>query len=268
MVNMYLSSSIILRNDLFRIRKIIEESNLLIIGDKVESLYVALNSVKLNRQILKDYIFKHPEYLYSLEQVKVTESAPRLVKMAASASEVVNVGPMAAIPGALAEIAVEEMLSQGGLVNIAENGGEIAASSNKPLIIGIYAGKTPFSGRVGLQLSENDFPIGVATSSATVSHAINFGEADAVVIISNSAAYSDAIATAVSNIVRGPDIEASVQSGLELVEKIPSIRSAIIIRGKYVGKIGRLPKLVKLKGEQNDMFKASIYDIYQDSIVL
>jgi len=191
----------------------------------------------------------------------IDEASPKIVRLAAYAAEVAEVGPMAAVPGALAELAVLDMVSQGSVVNLVENGGEIAAVSSRPLNVGIYAGCSPLSGRVGFHLSEDDFPIGIATSSASVSHALNFGEADAAVVIADSASMADAAAKAVCNAVKGPDFEASVQSGLELSETIPKVRAALIIRGGYAGSVGKLPRLVRFNGDLDDFFKATLHDI-------
>jgi len=210
----------------------------------------------------------HPEYQLSLEPIKVEGDAPRIIKLAAFAAEIAEVGPMAAVPGALAEISVGEMVHDGALVNLVENGGEIASISYKPLSVAIYAGPSPVSGQIGFLLSAQDFPIGIATSSATVSSALSFGEADAVVIIAESSSLADAIATAVCNVVKGPDIEASVQSGLEIAETIPYVRAAMVVRGRYIGKVGRLPRLLKLNGSPDESFIASLHEIMPNKMTL
>lgn len=247
---------------LYRERRIIKQSNLLIISDTPQGISVASNSVALHRKSLERYIEYHQDYKYSLEPVEVEDDAPRVVKLAAFSAELANVGPMAAIPGALAEIAVEDMVHQGSSVSLVENGGEIACISNRPVNVGIYAGPSPLSGCIGFQLLPDDSPIGIATSSATVSHALSFGNADAATVIAKSAALADAAATAVCNAVKGSDAEASVQSGLEVAETIPNVRAAIVIRGRYVGKVGKLPRLLKLNGDLDDLFKASLHEIF------
>lgn len=256
-----MDSSTVFSRGLYRARRVIGQSNLLIVSNRLQAISMALNSVNLHRSLLARYIHYHPEYESSLEPLKVEDDAPRVVKLAALASEVANVGPMAAIPGALADIAMEDMVCQGSSVNLVENGGEIAALSDRPLDIGVYAGSSPLSGRIGFHLLHNDFPIGIATSSSTVSHALSFGNADATIIVARSASIADAVATAVCNSVRGDDVEASVQSGLELAETIPHIRGAIVIRGVYVGKVGRLPRLLKLNGNIEDLFEASLHKL-------
>jgi len=254
------SRTVFLRG-LYRERRLIKQSNLLIISDTPQAVSIALNSVILNRKSLERYIEYHPEYKFSLEPIDVEDSAPKVVKLATFSAELANVGPMAAIPGALAEIAVEDMIHQDSSVSLVENGGEIASVSNRPINVGVYAGPSPLSGRIGFQLLPDDFPIGIATSSATVSHALSFGNADAAIIIARSASLADAVATAVCNAVKGSDVEASVQSGLEVAETIPHIRAAIVIRGRYIGKVGKLPRLLNLNGNLDDLFKASLHEI-------
>ncbi|MEM3382980.1 MAG: UPF0280 family protein [Nitrososphaerales archaeon] len=252
---------------LYRERIVINQSNLLFISENPQTLSVALKSIILHRRYLEIYIKNHPEFRFSLEPICVEDDAPRVVRLAALSAELACVGPMAAIPGALAEIAVEDMAHQGSSVNLVENGGEIASITKRTINVGIYAGSSPITGRIGFQILPEDSPIGIATSSSTVSHALNFGDADAAIIVAKSASLADAAATAVCNAVKGPDIEASIQSGLEVAETIPHIKGAMIIRGKYIGKIGRLPRLLKLNGKVDDLFKVSLYDIFSQNMI-
>ncbi|NWG09420.1 MAG: UPF0280 family protein [Nitrososphaerales archaeon] len=261
-----MGSNMVFSRGLYRARRVIRQSNLLIISDKLQAISMALNSVTLHRSLLERYIHYHPEYESSLEPLEVEEDAPRVVKLATLASGVANVGPMAAIPGALADIAMGDMVCHDSSVSLVENGGEIAALSDRPLDVGVYAGSSPLSGRMGFHLLRDDFPIGIATSSSTVSHALSFGNADAAIIVARSASIADAVATAVCNSVRGDDVEASVQSGLELAETIPHIRGAIVIRGRYVGKVGKLPRLLKLDGDIEDLFKASLHELMPHNV--
>ena len=245
------------RNGLYRLRLKIKQSNLLIVADRVLAVEKAVESALHHRSLLEKYIQKNPAYLLALTPVRVRENAPKIVRIAARAGEAADVGPMAAVPGALAELMVEDMKPYSFSVSIVENGGEIAANSKKPLNVGVYAGFSPVSGRIGFRLEKEDFPIGLATSSARVSHALSFGEADAVIVFSGSAALSDAAATAICNVVGGVDAEGSVQRGLEKAERIDGLRGVMVVRGRYVGVVGRLPKPLVLDGDLRGMFEAS-----------
>lgn len=209
----------------------------------------ALLAIKYHRKLLEQYIIKHPQFLKTLKPIKIEKDAPEIIAIMAEAGEIADVGPMAAVAGALADLGVKQMVKLGAKVAIIEDGGEIAGISNIPINIGIFAGKSPLSGKIGFHFEKNDFPIGLGTSSGTVGHALSFGEADAATVLTNTATLGDAAATAVANEVKGPDFEKSVQNGLEKVEAIEGIRGAMIIRGKFAGIVGKLPQLLKIKGK-------------------
>jgi len=258
-----------LHRGLFRARRVIKQSNLLLVSNLLGAISGATKSVLSNRALLEEYLRRHRIFLRSLIPVEVEEEAPRVIRLAADAAQVAGVGPFAAVPGAIADLALEEMLACGASICLVENGGEIAAKSTRPLNVAIYAGDSPLSSRVGFRLEAEDFPIGIGTSSASVSHAFSFGEADAAVAVANTAALADASATGICNAVAGNDVEASVQAGLEAAEEIRQLRGALVIRGRYVGSVGRLPRLLNLRGNMDDMFKATLQDLLpQEAIIL
>jgi ApbE superfamily uncharacterized protein (UPF0280 family) len=256
------------RDDVCRVRKRIKQSNLLVISDNPQAINQALASILRHRAMLESYIRTHPEFELALDPVIPDRDAPKIVQVVTGATRIARVGPMAAVAGSLAELAMEAMLSTGSRINLVENGGEISASSISPLTVGIYAGRSVFSERVGFILSPSDFPIGVATSSATVSHALNFGEADAAVAVADTASMADAVAKAACNAVRGDDCEASVQSGLETVERIGHVRGALIIRDDYMGTTGRLPRLARVNGKTGEMLEASLLDLVPPNVTM
>ena len=168
------------------------------------------------------------------------------------------------IPGAIADVTVQNMLATGGSTCLVENGGEISAVSKRSLDVGIYSGKSPLSGKIGFHLVEEDFPIGIATSSGTVSHALNFGVADAATVIADTACFADACAKAVCNAVEGNDIERSVQSGLEVAENLEGVRCALVIRGGFAGIVGKLIKVLSINSDHHQ----TILDMLTPEIVL
>ncbi|MBO3802303.1 MAG: UPF0280 family protein [Candidatus Brockarchaeota archaeon] len=246
---------------LYRARRRIGESNLLVISDVAEGIDAAIESVAENRRVLESYLKLNPSYALSLSPVEVDErSQPRVASLAASSAAAAGVGPMASIPGTLADLAVERMAELGCSVSVVENGGEISAASSAPLVVAIYAGRASASGRLGFLLEGKDFPIGIATSSATVSHALSFGEADAAVVVSDSASMADAAATRVCNEVRGGGEEEAIEAGLKVAKAIPRVRGALIAKGSRVGIVGNLPKVVRLRGSAEEMFEACLLE--------
>jgi len=233
---------------LFRARRAIGESKLLLVCDSLPGIGSALASVVENRALLRAYLRSRPAFLDSLDPVGVEASAPRVAALSARAAEASGVGPMAAVPGALADLALEEMLRCGGSVNLVEDGGEVAASSIRPMVVGVYDGSKEGGLGIGFRFHPGDFPVGVATSSATVSHALSFGQADSVVVVADSAALADAAATAICNEVRGASPEEAIVRGLRFSKSIGGLRFVSVFMGGHVGFKGDPPELVRIKG--------------------
>lgn len=242
-------------------RRRFKESSILFKSERRRAIDAAISAIRIHRMELETYIALHPGFRYALNPVPVETEAPRIVRLMAQSTTPFDVGPMAAVAGVLADLAVEAMLGAGARIAFVENGGEISVSSDESFTIGLYAGGNALSDRVGFQIDPSECPIGIATSSATVGHAISFGEADAVTVFADTSGIADAAATAICNMVRGRDVEASVRSGLESAEKIGNIiRGVIVVRGKYVGSVGRIPQLVDIR-RGSDTDKVSLTDL-------
>ena len=187
----------------------------------------ALKLVIKYRDMLERYIEQHPPFLTSLEPIAVDGDIPAIVSEMAEAARKAGVGPMAAVAGAIAEFVGNELLPFSPEI-IIENGGDIYLKSLKERRIGIYAGKSPLSGKIALEISAEETPMGVCTSSGTVGHSLSFGKADAAVVLSKSATLADAAATAIGNIIVQP---ADIPRGIELAQSIDGVTGVIIIKG-------------------------------------
>jgi ApbE superfamily uncharacterized protein (UPF0280 family) len=236
-----------LKSHIIKTRRKIKQSNVLFQSESQEAINKAIATIKVHRIELETYISLHPNFRYTLQPFPVELNAPKIVKTMSQACDLVDVGPMAAVAGALADLAVDSMIATGASVAIVENGGEVSATSKEPFTVGLYAGRNILSGSIRFQILPSDCPIGIGTSSATVSHAISFGEADAVTVFADTAALADAAATAICNAVHGKDVKESVQQGLDFARKIDVIRGALIIRGKYSGSVGKIARFVKME---------------------
>jgi uncharacterized protein len=193
------------------------------------------------RSILEKYIAGHPDFLTSLKPVHVEEDAPLIIRYMAEAAKKAGVGPMAAVAGAVAQFIGEE-LSEYSADIIVENGGDIYLKSTRERIIGIYAGDSALSGKIGIEIMAYETPCGICTSSGTVGHSLSFDKADAVTIVAPSASLADSVATACGNTVQtGNDIEI----GLAIAAKIEGVTGAVIVVGDRVGAWGsvRLKRL-------------------------
>jgi ApbE superfamily uncharacterized protein (UPF0280 family) len=89
--------------------------------------------------------------------------------------------PLLQIAGAVAEFVSKDLLPLSEEI-IIENGGDIYLATSRERTIGIYAGHSPLSLKIGIVISPEDSPLGVCTSSGTVGPSLSFGKADAVCI--------------------------------------------------------------------------------------
>ncbi len=152
-----------------------------------------------------------------------------------------NVGPMAAVAGAMAEYIGRDLLELSPEV-LVENGGDIFVKKNTETVFSIYAGISPLSMSTGILVEQQKKPFAVCTSSGTLGHSKSFGIADAVSVLASSCALADAAATALCNrIKKESDIEKAIHQG----KQIKGIQGIAIIKGKQIGLWGGL-KLVRL----------------------
>lgn len=221
----------------------IKETQGTIIADREQGVKTAIASIKRNRKALEDYARRNPLFLIVLEPVAVP-AEPLVARLMAEAAEKADVGPMAAVAGVLADLAVKDMVADGCRVAVVENGGEILAVSDKPVDVALAAGDAPLSKRLGFRLT--DFPIGVATSSGRFSHALSFGDAEAATVFCRNAGLADAAATAVGNLVKGEDCKAAVQRGISKALSIEGVEGVLVIYKGFTGTAGKIPQIIKV----------------------
>jgi hypothetical protein len=171
----------------------------------------------------------------------VDEDAPDIVRDMAQAARVAGVGPMAAVAGAIAEVVGKDLLVYTPEV-IVENGGDIFMKVSQTSLIGVYAGESPFTGKIALEINPEETPLGICTSSGTVGHSLSLGSADAVIVLSHSTSLADAAATAIGNKVIAAD---DINVLIEQVKAMPGLVGVVIIKGDRMGMWGKV-KLVSL----------------------
>ncbi len=221
-----------------------KESQCTIISDQQQAIQAAKESIQRNYIELELYVRANPKFLHTLMPVPAPEK-PLVARLMAEAAQKADVGPMAAVAGAIADLAIEDMLRLGCEVAVVEDGGEISAKSNQPVDVAVAAGDEPLSKRFGFRLTE--FPIGVATSSGRFSHALSFGDAEAAVVFCKNATLADAAATAVGNVVKGEDGQAGIQAGISRGLSIDGVEGVLILYKGQVGTAGKIPQIIKVE---------------------
>lgn len=194
-------------------------------------------AVFLYRSQLESYIARHPEFVTSLTPLSLDPTAPPIVKAMLAAGLAAEVGPMAAVAGAMAEYVGLALLAAGAGEVVVENGGDIYLCRGQESVVGIFAGTSPLSNRVGLKIAAGLMPLGICTSSGTVGHSLSLGEADAVTVLAKDTALADAVATLVGNAVQPGQ---SLAPALDKAPGVPGVLGVVIIRGEELGAWGEV----------------------------
>jgi ApbE superfamily uncharacterized protein (UPF0280 family) len=228
-------------------RHLIRSDRLVAFGVRVQEtdlmIHAGKNLKDLARELvfryrghIETYIERYPEFLRTLRPWPSDGPYPEIVAAMVQAGRAAQVGPMAAVAGALAEKVGNELLAHSEDV-IVENGGDVFIKTTRPLTMAIFAGKSPLSLKVGLTFQPDPEPFAVCTSSGTVGHSFSYGVADAVCVIAGSCALADAAATAVGNRIHfARDIQAAIEFG----QTIEGVRGLVAIMGEAMGMWGRV----------------------------
>ena len=179
------------------------------------------------RDQLRAHIERQGDFISSFTPVPRLDDVPEVVSRMYRASELAGVGPMAAVAGAIAGLIGEELIRDSSEL-IIENGGDIWLSLRGPVTMGIFAGYSKFSGRLGVRISPGNTPLGICCSSGKYGHSTSFGKADAVTVFSPDAALADAVATEACNRVKcGEDLPAA----LEYAMAVPGVTGILAVLG-------------------------------------
>ncbi|MDD5255122.1 MAG: UPF0280 family protein [Candidatus Omnitrophica bacterium] len=223
--------------DLRRCRIACEETDLYIRSDKALDKEFLRERIRVYRRQITAYAQKDPRFFSSLKPLAVERDAPLIVREMASAAGLCNVGPMAAVAGALAQFLGRDLLRRGLNELIIENGGDIFMVSKRARTVAVYAGNNRRWRSLRLKIKPQDTPLGICTSSGMVGHSLSFGRADAAVVISRRASLADAAATATANRVQSPQ---DAQEAVQFARSIRGISGAIVLIGHTFASWGRL----------------------------
>jgi len=225
----------LVRTNLSAIRVAVQETDLSIYTD-VPVADLAKDAVIRQRGHIETYIRTYPGFLHTLHPYPDDPFAPPIVQTMIHAARAANVGPMASVAGSVAERVGQALLKHATEV-VVENGGDIFIAVDRVLTIGVYAGSSPLSLKIGLRIDPDTGINAVCTSSGTVGHSLSLGRADAVCVVSGSCALADAAATAVGNRVKKScDIPAAIEYGRTIV----GLQGILIIMGEEMGAWGQL----------------------------
>lgn len=215
----------------------VQETDLQILTDKpVDGAFLKAVITKY-RQDIENYISRDSRFLTSLVPVAVELNLPLIVRKMAVAAVAADVGPMAAVAGAIAQSVGEVLLRRGFQDVIIENGGDIFLKTRRNCKVGIYSGKSRLLRGLSLKIKSSDTPLGLCASSGTIGHSLSFGCADSAVILAKNAILADAVATAACNRVKS---KADLKTALDFTRSVRGVYGAVIILKNNLASWGKV----------------------------
>jgi ApbE superfamily uncharacterized protein (UPF0280 family) len=196
---------------------------------------------QIERKIAADPFFKT-----TYEPFDASPDDGIVVKRMCDASSSAAVGPMAAVAGAIAEYAVEKMVSCGSAYAIVDNGGDIAMMCDREVLVGMYM---DVSGqRLSLKVPPAGRIIGICSSSASVGPSVSLGRSDISLVISHNVTLADACATTLGNLINGGE---NMTEHLETVCGIDGVLGCLAYCDGMLGICGDVPELVRTEADDD-----------------
>lgn len=134
----------------------VEETDLMI-GTDEDCSELVLKTVRTLRKEIYAAIRDNSEFLTSL--VPVEYKGEGVVEAMVEAAKLAEVGPFAAVAGAINDMLAEKLMDKSKQI-IIENGGDIYIKSDQDRLIGIYAGNSVLSGKFAIEIQKTFFPSG------------------------------------------------------------------------------------------------------------
>lgn len=208
-----------------------------------EYLPLAEEAMLKAREAVEAQIEKDPYFKATFDPYPVRSDMAEVVKHMCNAAQKADVGPMAAVAGAISQQAVEAMVEAGSKHCLVDNGGDIAMRSNRTVTVGLYAGEhTP--NYLAIEVPATKGLLGICTSSGTIGPSISLGRADLATVISEDVALADACATKLGNLITEDDLTLMDRSIREVLS-IKGVRGALVMINGKLGLGGNVPRLVR-----------------------
>jgi len=218
----------------------IEETAATIAADR-DFVGEAVNAIKAARGEIERQIRRDRFFLTTLEPYEPTRDCPRIIRRMCDASEAAGVGPMATVAGAIAQEAVEAMVSQGCTHCWVDNGGDIALRLDRPATLEVFSDPSS-KNAYAMVLEPTDDITGICTSSGRLGHSISFGDSDVALAIADDAVLADALATAIGNQVTNA---ASLELCFDKFRRVRGFRAGLAMIDGAVATCGKIPQIVE-----------------------
>lgn len=219
-------------------------------------LPIARESIFRSRDVIERFIRDDPLFGVTLEPYEATRHAHPLIVRMCDAAALADVGPMAAVAGAIAEQAVMDMRDAGAEQAVVDNGGDIAFLLRDEVTVALYAGEGVQG--LGFRVTPRKGIFGMCTSSGTIGPSISFGMADAATVIAENVALADACATRLGNLVTDGS-DRTMGEAVGRIVAVPGIDGALAAAGGRIAMKGRLPELVRAAADPSKITRVELF---------
>ncbi len=186
------------------------------------------------RRDVEAAIAADPSFASSFEPLPPPTDGTMIAEMCRAAG-IAEVGPMAAVAGAVAGRVVEGLADAGCRHAVIDNGGDLCIMSERPVRVAVGIG-------VGLGAMLLEIPptemTGICSSSGTLGHSLSLGSSDVCTVISESPALADACATRLGNEVRSVD---DLARATELVGRMDGVEGCLAVKDGSMASFGDVP---------------------------
>lgn len=195
---------------------------------------IARQALLRAREQVQAEIAARPDFLTSMVPLLPMPGQSLVGGWMIAAGQAADVGPMAAVAGAVARYVGEALAAKLGEA-VVENGGDLYINSKSRRIVAVHAGNSPLSGQVGLVIPAGVW--GVCTSAGRVGPSVSLGRADAAVVLAGDSALADAVATAMGNRIHSAeDLPRAVDWALQ----VPGVLGALGVQGEQLAAGGQV----------------------------
>ncbi len=193
---------------------------------------LALRALAEARRQVQLAIALQPAFATSFSPLPMPPGATPLVRGMVLAAARCEVGPMAAVAGAVAQ-AVAESLAVHSSEVLVENGGDLHLISSGQRTVGLLADPSQ-DVALGLVLPAEAFPVSLCSSSASIGHSVSLGHGELVAVRSPNASFADAAATALCNLLHtADDLELVLSRARALARPDPAYSEECRLQGVF-----------------------------------
>ncbi len=210
-------------------------SDILISCDKEDITDKIRSPLKEVYSELDNFIKQNPVFLKSLSPIAPESFYPETISKMCRISVKFNVGPMAAVAGAVNDFLAKNLLKHCSSL-IIENGGDLFVKSARDVTVNLYLKNSYFKNSISIKVKGEYTPCGICSSSGTFGHSYSMGRCDLATVIASSSLAADAAATSAANSVKNQD---DIQPAIDYFRAFDDISGILLIKDKKIGMWGR-----------------------------